>query len=160
MRSFSENSMKFDRNSTTEKSEVKRLSHTVETPIGPRKCLKLTILREGKKPLVTIFGGLSLRRRKNPIIKDQVILPYPRMRSEIIERLINNTCEVCESKESIQMHHIHKLADLSKKGKREMPLWMQIMISRKRKSIPLCKRCHDDVHHRPTSKKHGNRRAG
>ena len=44
------------------------------------------------------------------------------------------------------MHHVRKLADLNKKGKREMPLWMKVMISRKRKSIPLCKRCHDDIH--------------
>ena len=29
---------------------------------------------------------------------------------------------------------------------------MKIMIARKRKSIPLCKTCHDDMHHnRPTS---------
>jgi len=59
------------------------------------------------------------------------------------------------------MHHIQKLKDLNKKGKREMPLWMKIMISRKRKSIPLCKRCHEDIHHnRPKLKRQGNRRAG
>ena len=43
----------------------------------------------------------------------------------------------------------------------DRPLWMQIMIMRKRKSIPLCKGCHDDVHHnRPKSKRQGNQRAG
>src|SRR5437879_2147350 len=32
---------------------------------------------------------------------------------------------------------------------------------RQRKSIPLCKGCHDDVHHsRPKSKRQGNQRAG
>jgi len=42
-----------------------------------------------------------------------------------------------------------------------MPPWMQVMISRKRKSIPLCRRCHDDVHYnRPKLKRQGNRRAG
>ena len=35
------------------------------------------------------------------------------------------------------MHHMRKLASLNKKGKREQPLWMKIMITRKRKSIPL-----------------------
>src|SRR6266571_288414 len=40
--------------------------------------------------------------------------------------------------------------------RREKPLWMKIMISRKRKSIPLCRRCHDDIHsNRLTSKKQG-----
>ena len=125
------------------------------------QCLKLTIPREGKKPLVATFGGLSLKRVKHPVIKDQVITPYPRMRSEIIERLLHDTCEVCGSKEHIEMHHIRKLADLNKEGRREKPLWMKIMISRKRKSIPLCRRCHDDIHsNRPKSKRQGNRRAG
>ncbi len=59
------------------------------------------------------------------------------------------------------MHHVRHLRDLNKKGKREMPPWMQVMISRKRKSIPLCRRCHDDVHYnRPKLKRQGNRRAG
>ena len=59
------------------------------------------------------------------------------------------------------MHHIRKLKDLNKTGKREMPSWMKIMIARKRKSIPLCKRCHDDIHHnRPRLQRHGNWRAG
>jgi predicted HNH restriction endonuclease len=71
------------------------------------------------------------------------------------------TGEACGSKEYIEMHHIHKLADLNKEGRREKPLWMKIMISRKRKSIPLCRRCHDDIHsNRLKSKKQGNRRAG
>src|SRR6266446_4091847 len=67
---------------------------------------------------------------------------------------------LCGSKENVEMHHVRHLKDLNKKGKREMPLWMKIMISRKRKSIPLCRRCHDDIHHnRPESKRQGNRRA-
>jgi hypothetical protein len=52
------------------------------------------------------------------------------------------------------MHHVRKLADLTKKGQKEKPLWMKVMISRKRKSIPLCQKCHDDTHlNRPKSKR-------
>jgi len=150
-----------NKNKTSVMKEVKRLKNTVETSEGPRTCLKLTITREGKKPLVATFGGLSHKRRKNPVIQDRVIMPYPNMRSEIVERLLNDTCEGCGSKEHIQMHHIRKLADLNKNGKREKPLWMKIMISRKRKSIPLCRTCHMDIHYnRPKSKKQGNQRAG
>ena len=146
---------------TSVRKEAKRLQGTAQTPEGPRTCLKLTIPREGKRPLVATFGGLSLKRVKHPVIKDQVLTPYPRMRSEIIDRLLHDTCEVCGSKEHIEMHHIRKLADLNKEGRREKPLWMKIMISRKRKSMPLCRRCHDDIHSkRPKSKKQGNRRAG
>jgi hypothetical protein len=146
---------------TTVARERKRLKATTETPEGPRQSLKLTIKREGKAPLTATFGGLSLTRRKNPVIKDQVLRPYFNMRSEIIERLLNDTCEVCGAQERIQMHHVRKLKDLNKKGKREIPLWMKVMISRKRKSIALCKTCHEDIHHnRPRLQKHGNRRAG
>jgi Type II intron maturase len=72
---------------TSVRKEAKRLQGTTQTPEGPRTCLKLTIPREGKRPLVATFGGLSRKRVKHPVIKDQVITPYPRMRSEIIERL-------------------------------------------------------------------------
>ena len=121
---------------TRVRKEAKRLQGTTQTPEGPRTCLKLTIPREGKSPLVATFGGQSLKRVQHPVIKDLVITPYPRMRSEIIERLFHDTCDVCGSKEHIEMHHIRKLADLHKEGRREKPLWMKIMISRKRKSIP------------------------
>jgi hypothetical protein len=149
------------KNQTSVMKESKRLKALEKTSEGPRKCLRVTIKRDGKPPLVAIFGGLSLKRRKNPVIKAQLLTPYVRMRSELVERLLNDTCEVCEAKEKVQMHHIRKLRDLNQKGKREMPLWMKIMIARKRKSIPLCKTCHDDIHHnRPTSMRQGNRRAG
>ena len=149
------------KNQTSTTKESKRLQATIQTPDGPRRCLQLIIQREKKTPLIATFGGLSLKRRKNPVIKDRGILPYIRMRSEIVERLLNDTCEVCGGKANIQMHHVRHLRDLNKKGKKEMPLWMKIMISRKRKSIPLCKGCHDDVHsNRPKSKRQGNRRAG
>lgn len=149
------------KNQTSVMKELKRLKTTTQTPEGPRKCLKLIIPREKKKPLAAIFGGLSLKRRTNPVIQAQVFTKYVNTRSELVERLLNDTCEVCGSKERIEMHHVRNLADLNKKGKREQSLWMKVMITRQRKSIPLCKRCHDDMHpKRPKSTKQGNRRAG
>ena len=71
---------------TTFAKTRKRLKSTTQSPHGPRKCLKLTIERAGKRPLVAIFGGLSLRR-KPTAIKDQVLMPYIRRRSAIVERL-------------------------------------------------------------------------
>ena len=138
---------------TTVAKVATKLQATTQTTEGPRKCLKVIVPRAGKTPLVAVFGGISLRRRRNPAMQDQVTLPYARKRSEIIERLLNDTCEVCGSKKDIQMHHIRRLADLNKQGRREKPEWMKIMISRQRKSIPLCARCHNDIHHnRPRSK--------
>ena len=139
----------------------KRLKAREKTPEGPRKSLRLTIQRDGKSPRVALCGGLTRRRRKQPVIKDQIFTPYVRMRSARVERRLNDPCEVGEAKEKGQMHHIRKLRDLNKKGTREMPLGRKIMIARKRKSLPLCTTCHDAMHHhRPTSTRQGNRRAG
>lgn len=150
------------KNQSTVMKEQKRLKTVTQTPKGPRTCLRLTIPREKKPPLVATFGGISLRRRKKSAIQDQVIIkPYINTRSEMVERLLNDTCEVCGAKERVQMHHVRKLKDLNKQGKREMPLWIKIMISRQRKSIPLCKRCHEDIHHNmPRTGRQGNQRAG
>jgi len=144
------------KNRTTLVKTHKRLQARTQTPHGPRKSLKLTIPREGQKPLVAIFGGLSLTR-KDAAVKDQVTVPYTNSRSELVERLLKNECEVCGAKDKVQMHHIRKLADLNKQGRREKPHWMKIMIARKRKSIPLCHKCHMDIHYnRPKSKRQGN----
>ena len=139
----------------------KRVTSTTETRYGPRTCLKLTLPRDkGTKPLGATCGGLRCRK-KHTAIKEQGLMPYIRRRSARVERLLNDTCEVWESKEHIHMHHIRQLADLTRGKGREQPLWMTIMISRKRQSIPLCKRCHDDVHHnRPKYRKQGDERAG
>jgi AI2M/AI1M-like, HNH endonuclease/Type II intron maturase len=140
---------------------AKRLQAITQTPNGPRTCLKVVIPRAGKAPLVALFGGISLRRQKPTAIQDQVITAYPRMRSELIARLLHDTCEICGAKEEVQMHHIRRLANLNKKGRREKPLWMQIMIARKRKTIPVCRACHMDIHHNtPKSTRQGNWRAG
>ena len=95
----------------------KRLEAPLKTKEGPRKGIQLTMEREGKKPLVAIFGGLPLKR-KDTAGKDQVILPYIRTRSEIVERLVKSACEVCGAKEHGERHHIRTLADLNKQGRR------------------------------------------
>jgi len=144
------------KNDTSVAHEAKRLKARSETQEGPRHCLKLTIPREGKRLLTAVFGGLTLKRRKKPVMKDQVLTPYVNTRSEIIDRLCNDTCEVCGAKEKVHMHHIRKLRDLNKQGKREMPLWMKTMITRKRKTMAVCKTCHGDIHHnRPRLQRHG-----
>jgi len=51
----------------------------------------------------------------------------------------------------VEAHHIRKLADVRRKGRREKPLWMQVMLARKRKTLVVCQKCHDAIHSgRPT----------
>lgn len=146
---------------TTVAKTLKRLRSIWKTPHGPRRCLRVTIPREGNKPLTAVFGGLSLKRRPNANIKDQAIMPYIHKRSEVITRLLRSTCEVCGSIENVEIHHIRRLADLKIRGRREKPLWMQIMITRKRKTLAVCRKCHMDIqYNRPRSRKSGYRRAG
>lgn len=63
-------------------------------------------------------------------------------RNGLIKRLKAHQCEWCgEESDNIEMHHVKKLKDL--KGKKA---WERFMISRKRKTIALCMKCHNNLH--------------
>jgi len=112
------------------------------------KCLEVRVEREGKDPLIARFGGLRLTPDPFlaivdlPIDRDRIGRP----RNELIDRLLANTCELCGAGGNVQVHHVRKLADLNVKGRREKPLWQQIMASRKRKTLVVCKSCHRHIH--------------
>ena len=118
---------------------------TVQTPDGPRRCVLGTQPREGKAPLVARFGGISLRRRMDAVLKDQVPIRRPR-RTELAKRLLADVCEVCGSSERVEVHHVRKLADLKANGRKERPDWAKIMIVRQRKTLVLCHACHVAIH--------------
>jgi hypothetical protein len=42
-------------------------------------------------------------------------------RNELIHRLLAGRCELCEGTEGLEVHHVRKLADLNKPGRREKP---------------------------------------
>ena len=68
---------------------------------------------------VARFGGIPLRRQEKAAIRDlnpnQVVIP----RNEIGKRRLRNVGELCARKDHVQMHHIRKLSDLKKKGRKE-----------------------------------------
>lgn len=117
----------------------------VMTDHGPRSCIQVTLPREGKEPLTAYFGGVSLRTKRTAIIRDQIGNYIPPM-TELVQRLMAQECEVCGSTEKIEVHHIRKLADLKKPGRREKPFWAQLMAARQRKTLVLCQTCHHDTH--------------
>ena len=55
-------------------------------------------------------------------------------RSEVVQRLLAQECEICGAKDNIEVHHIRKLADIRQKGCKERPEWMLKMSARKRKT--------------------------
>ena len=109
--------------------------------------MKVTVLRkEPRKPLIARFGAKPLRRCKTVILKDEKPRTYC-SGGELVKRLLKNECELCGSNENIEVHHIHKLADIRKKykGRKQPPKWAVFMMERNRKTIVVCRKCHQDI---------------
>jgi group II intron reverse transcriptase/maturase len=138
------------------KMSVKMVSRSLRAVTYHRgryiKCLEVKQPRPGKEPLVARFGGIRLKPEVTLKIEDG---PTDRdrwhPRSELLARLLADACEICGSKEEVEVHHIRKLADLEVPGRREKPRWMKIMAARKRKTLVVCASCHLAIHDgRPT----------
>jgi len=123
----------------------KRYKAVLETPNGSRKGLKVVIEREGKKPLIATWGGISLKWRVDGVLDDNPPIVW-NQRTEIVERLLADRCELCGATGNCEVHHIRALKDLKRKGRSEKPLWVQIMAARQRKTLVVCKSCHYDIH--------------
>ena len=119
----------------------------IGTPAGPRKVLQVVIERDrGRKPLVARFGGIPLRRVRTADLTDQRPVMASAKRNELIHRLLAGRCELCEGTAGLEVHHVRKLADLNKPGRRAKPPWMKLMAKRRRKTLVICRRCHEDIH--------------
>ncbi len=126
----------------------RKYKSVVETEHGPRACLKVIKQQDnGKRPLVTYFGGIPLKRQRQAVLTDQQPQRYRTDRNELVKRLLADKCEMCDSTEDINVHHIRALRDLNVKGQREKPKWAQIMATRRRKTLVVCRTCHMDIHH-------------
>jgi Reverse transcriptase (RNA-dependent DNA polymerase)/Type II intron maturase len=126
---------------------AKRYKATIETIYGPRKCLQVVVQRgDNKKPLVAHFGGIPLKRKQEAILVDRLPQFVMTNRSELLQRMRADTCELCGSREKVEVHHIRKLADLDKPGRREKPVWVKQMAARRRKTLIVCRKCHEEIH--------------
>ena len=124
---------------------------TVATPVGPRRCFEARVDRADRKPLVTRFGGIPLRRQRKAVLTDRnPALPAPR-RKELITRLQAARCELCDQRTTVEIHQVPTLADLARTG-RPQPAWAQLMAEKQRKTLIVCTPCHDTIHARnPTT---------
>ncbi|WP_338010130.1 group II intron reverse transcriptase/maturase [Ktedonobacter racemifer] len=126
--------------------KVRKRYNTTWTVNGkPYKGIQVTVPREGKKPLIAKWGGIPLRRKIQAILNDQPPAFWAG-RSELEKRLLADTCELCGSKDRVEIHHIRALKDLDQKGRREKPLWAKVMSARKRKTLVVCWSCHRNIH--------------
>jgi hypothetical protein len=131
----------------------RKYQKTVEVPHGTQKVLEVIVDRDPKKkPLVARFGGIELRWQKHAILND-----YPKevfsVRSEVVQRLLAQKCELCGAEETCQVHHVHKLADLNRPGQGEKPPWIKRMAARCRKTLVVYQKCHEAIH-RERPKRH------
>jgi Type II intron maturase/Reverse transcriptase (RNA-dependent DNA polymerase) len=121
---------------------VRKYQTDIETPYGKMKCLEVRIERGEKKPLVARFGGIPWRRQETAILHDINPQPVVIPRNELVKRLLQETCELCGSEENISVHHLRGLKDLKGKGRRDKPLWVQVMAAMRRKTLVVCGYCH------------------
>ena len=132
---------------TTCRKVFRSYKSTVPTEHGPGKCLKVVKEQgKGKHPLVTWFGGIPLKRKRQAALIDQKPQRYRTERNELTKRLLADECEMCGSTVGIEIHHVRALRDLNVKGQREKPKWVQVMAARKRKTLVVCRTCHLNAH--------------
>ena len=125
---------------------AKRYAATITTPYGSRQGLRVVVERDGKQPLIAEFGGIPLRTQRQVahIADRRVTLGHTR--TELIQRLLAETCELCGSQTDVEVHHVRKLADLKQPGRKAKPFWVQRMAALKRKTLVVCNTCHIAIH--------------
>ncbi len=144
-----------------ENSLTKTLAHKLRVPVSKidekygteltvddrkYKGLQVSIPRQDKKPLIATWGGIPLTRN----IKATLEEPPPEVwagRSELVQRLLADFCELCGSPKDVEVHHVRGMRKLHEYPGRPKPEWVKRMIAFKRKTLLLCKTCHEEVEH-------------
>jgi len=68
---------------------------------------------------------------------------YAKARTTFEDRLSAKVCELCGKTDvPLEIHHVNKVKNL--KGKQD---WEIVMITKKRKTLAVCKGCHHKIHH-------------
>jgi group II intron reverse transcriptase/maturase len=132
------------------KTSVRALYHRFQTTlvVDGRAYTVLQVIvdrGEGQKPLIARWGGISLRWKKQSSLNETPPRTYG-SHTELEQRLRANQCEICGSRENIQVHHVRALKDLRIKGRKEKPFWKRVMAARKRKTLVVCRPCHHAIH--------------
>lgn len=99
---------------------------------------------------VIYWGAIPLRTAKNfsQPLNDAKNFYWTNVRSDLIQRLQKDTCELCGSHDRVQAHHVRKLSDLKRRwaGRQDKPAWVVRMIAMQRKTLMVCHDCHNNIH--------------
>ena len=114
---------------------------------------------KGKKYQMKVFKLAHMDVRPKDwqvdVIPNTLQLVSPR--SELVKRLNYSKCEYCGNTEPpFESHHVRKVKDLNKK--KYLARWEWLMVTRNRKTLVLCRKCHKDLHRGtlPDSRYQGN----
>lgn len=124
----------------------RRYRAVLDTGHGPRRGLQAIVDRDGKPPLVAQWGGISLARDTTPRPLSDDPARIWSHRSELVQRLLADTCELCGSGNKVEVHHVRALKDLDPKGRGPQPAWARRMAARRRKTLVVCRACHEAIH--------------
>jgi hypothetical protein len=126
-----------------------RYRAVLHTDRGPRKGLRVVIERDrGRAPLTAEWGGISLARTTRiGNLNDRPPQVWNNRHSEVVQRLLADTCELCGSHNGIEVHHVRHLKDLQTKGRAPRPPWVHVMAARRRKTLVVCRACHESIHY-------------
>jgi group II intron reverse transcriptase/maturase len=131
------------------KSTVSKISARhraeIETPYGLRTCFEARIERNGKPALIARFGGIPLARDRDAVLIDRIPKPVSYPRKELVARLLTRRCELCEEPGKVVVHQVRKLASLGEAGPAQ-PEWAALMARKRRKTLVVCRPCHDTIH--------------
>lgn len=102
-----------------------RYRSTVNTPQGKRRCFEAVQRTPSGVVLTARLAGIPLRRRKHARLIDGA---WPARRGrQLIARLTAGICELCDSRDGINVHHVKRLADLNRYSTAAAPEWVQAM---------------------------------
>jgi group II intron reverse transcriptase/maturase len=122
----------------------------IKTPHGLRTCFEARVERDGKPALVARFAGISLTRNKDAVLIDHVPQRVAYPRKELVIRLLSGRCELCEEPAKVVVHQVRKLASLGEPGAGQ-PAWAAVMARMRRKTLVVCRPCHDTIHGHPNA---------
>jgi group II intron reverse transcriptase/maturase len=117
----------------------------IATPFGLRQCFEARVERDGKPALVARFGGIPLIRNKDAVLTDRVRVQVPYPRKELVIRLRARRCELCGDVGPVLVHQVRRLASLGQPGPGQ-PAWAALMATKRRKTLVVCRSCHDAIH--------------
>lgn len=109
------------------------------------RVFEATVERKGKEPLITHYGAVPLERKPDANITDRIVT-LGKSRTELLQRLSNDECEMCGKKGKVEVHHVRKLKDVNRPGRKNRPAWVHRMSALRRKTLMTCVICHDAIH--------------